>query len=304
MRRQTVQQLRTSERRHYLLMMLPALALVAIFNLYPNAGFVLAFKSYTVRGGIWGSPWIGLSHFELLFLQPRMGRIFFNTVYLSLAKLVGNLLIPLAFAILLNEIRSRVFKRTVQTVVYIPYFLSWVILAGVFREVFSTSGVINAVLELAGREEPVMFFGSNQLFPAILVGTDVWKNYGFNAIIFLAALTNISPELYESADMDGAGRGAKIARITVPLMVPTVILVATLGLQGILNAGFEQIFNMYNTLVYESSDILDTYIFRMGMQNNQFEFATAVGLIKSGVSFVFIITGYRLADRYAGYRMF
>jgi putative aldouronate transport system permease protein len=235
---------------------------------------------------------------------PSIDRILFNTVFIAVMKIIASLIVPLAFALLLNEVRRLWFKRVVQTVVYLPYFLSWVILAGIFRDIFAMDGVVNRLLGLLTGMEPIMFLGSNKWFPALMVGIETWKNFGFNAIVYLAALTNINPNLYEACSIDGGNRWKQLLHITLPGLQATIILLATLSLQSILNAGFEQILNFYNPLVYESGDILDTYIYRMGLQSNQFEIGTAMGLLKSVVGFMLIFIAQKLADRYANYRIF
>jgi putative aldouronate transport system permease protein len=288
----------------YHMMLLPALLFLAVFSIYPLLGSVIAFKDFSPVKGIWGSSWVGLRHFRIIFMIPDFHQVFFNTVYIAVLKIISNLIVPLIFALMLNEIKLPWFKRSVQTIVYLPYFLSWVILAGIFKDMLSSTGVVNKLLSAHFGIEPIMFFASNKWFPFILVSTDVWKNFGFNAIVFLAALTNINPSLYEAAAVDGAGRWKRLLSITLPGIVPTTILLATLGLQHVLNAGFEQVFNLYNPMVYQSGDILDTYIFRMGIQDNQFEFGTAVGLFKSAIGLMFIFIAHKLAEKYANYRIF
>lgn len=283
---------------------MPAMVFLMIFTVKPLLGSVLAFKQLNPVKGIWGSEWVGFDNFELIFNIPNIDRILFNTVFIAVMKIIAQMVVPLAFALLLNEVRKMWFKRMIQTIVYLPYFLSWVILAGIFRDIFAMDGVINKIAEGMFGIEPVMFLGSNRWFPSLMVGTETWKNFGFNAIVYLAALTNINPNLYEACDIDGGNRWKQLIHITLPGIQPTVILLATLSLQSILNAGFEQILNFYNPLVYESGDILDTYIYRMGLQNNQFELATALGLMKSAVGFMLILIAQKLASRLADYRIF
>jgi len=277
---------------------------LVIFTIKPLLGSVLAFKKLNPVKGIWGSEWVGLYNFKVIFDIPNIDRILYNTVFIAVMKIIAQLIIPLAFALILNEVRKLWFKRFVQTVVYLPYFLSWVILAGIFRDIFAMDGVINKISGTIFGTEPVMFLGSNLVFPFLMVGTETWKNFGFNAIIYLAALTNISPNLYEACDIDGGNRWKQLLHITMPGIKITIVLLATLSLQSVLNAGFEQILNFYNPLVYESGDILDTYIYRMGLQNNQFEMATALGLVKSAVGFILILIAQKLAGKFAGYRIF
>jgi putative aldouronate transport system permease protein len=289
---------------HFYLMLIPGMILVLLFNVVPMFGIVLAFKDFNPGKGIWASEWASFEHFQYVLDNPESKQLILNTVVIALAKMVAGMIVPVVFALLLNEIRIRWFKRTVQTIVYLPHFLSWVIIAGILRDLFSFNGIINQTLVRWFDIEPIMFLGSNLFFRPIIVGSDVWKEFGFSAIIYLAALTNINPTLYEAADIDGASRFQKLRFITLPGIASTIVLLATLSIQNILNAGFDQIFNLYNPLVYETADILDTYVYRTGFLQAQYEVATAIGLFKSFVSMALIITAYKLASKYAGYRIF
>lgn len=289
--------------KHYHLMLLPGTVLLFIFSVIPMFGLVIAFQDFKLGFGIWDSPWIGLENFQYMLEMTDSRIIFYNTIFLASMKIVMNLLVPLVFAILLNELRLRLFKRWVQTIVYIPHFLSWVILAGILVEMLSLDGIVNRVIRVFGGEG-ILFLASNKWFPALLVTSDVWKEFGFGAIIYLAALTGINPSLYEAAAIDGATRGQRMLYITLPGLLPTVILMGTLSISNILNAGFDQIFNLYNPMVYESADIIDTYVYRAGLLQAQYGLATAVGLMKSLISFVLIIFSYGLAYRFANYRIF
>lgn len=285
-------------------MLVPGIVLVLIFSYVPMAGIVMAFQKYIPNKGLFGSPFIGLRNFQLLIDYPGIGRIFFNTVYIAVMKIIAGLIVPVTVAILLNELRKEWIKRTFQTLVYLPHFLSWVLLSGILVDVLSpSSGILNQLLGLFGIK-PIFFLGSNEWFPYVMVLSDVWKEFGFGTIVYLAALTNINPSLYEAAEMDGAGRIKQTLHITLPGMMPIVILMLTLNIGNVLNAGFEQIFNLYSPPVYESADIIDTFVYRMGVQQAQFGFATAVGLLKSIVSFVLIALSYLLAYRVANYRIF
>ncbi|BBI36714.1 ABC transporter permease [Cohnella abietis] len=292
-----------SNQAHYHMMLLPGLLLLVVFSIIPMAGIVMAFQDFKIGLGIWRSPWIGLQNFKYLFELSDSRVIFYNTIFIAVFKIIGNLLVPLTFAILLNELRGRFFKRFVQTVVYVPHFLSWVILSGIIVEMTTTDGLVNQIVKAFGGE-PIIFLASNQWFPVILISSDIWKEFGFGTIIYLAALTGINPSLYEAAVIDGASRPQQIRYITLPLLVPTFILLATLSIGNVLNAGFDQVFNLYNPLVYESGDIIDTYVYRAGLINAQFGLATAVGLMKSVISFLLIIVSYTLASRFANYRIF
>lgn len=284
-------------------MLLPGIVLLILFSIVPMFGIVIAFKDFLPRRGIWGSEWVGFEHFQFLFNLPDSRTIFVNTVFIAVMKIIAGMIVPLTFALLLNEARVRWFKRSVQTLVYLPHFLSWVILANIVVDMFSTQGIINQLLGVFG-VEPIMFMASNSWFPAIIVGSDVWKEFGFGTIIYLAALTGINPSLYESAVIDGATRWQQTRYITLPGLKSTVVLLATLSLGNVLNAGFDQIFNMYNPVVYESADIIDTYVYRAGLVDAQYSLATAVGLLKSVISFILIMVSYGLASRFANYRIF
>jgi len=286
------------------MMLLPGIVLVLIFSYVPMAGIVMAFQKYIPNKGLFGSPSVGLKNFQLLIDYPDIGRIFFNTIYISVMKIIAGLIVPITIAILLNELRREWIKRTFQTLVYLPHFLSWVLLSGILVDILSpSSGILNQLLGLFGIK-PIFFLGSNDWFPYVMVLSDVWKEFGFGTIVYLAALTSINPSLYEAAEMDGAGRIKQTFHITLPGMMPIIILMLTLNIGNVLNAGFEQIFNLYSPTVYESADIIDTFVYRMGVQQAQFGFATAVGLLKSIVSFIFISVSYLLAYRVANYRIF
>ncbi|NIK79685.1 putative aldouronate transport system permease protein [Paenibacillus castaneae] len=289
--------------KHYYLMLLPGMVWLILFSLVPMLGIVMAFQDFNPGLGIFKSEWIGLENFKYMFLLSDSKTIMFNTIYIAVLKIIGNLLVPLIFALMLNELRVIVMKRWIQTIVYLPHFLSWVILSGILLDVFAFKGPVNGMLTFFG-VEPILFLARADLFPYIVVGSDVWKEFGFNTIIYLAALTSINPALYEAAAIDGATRLQRLRFVTVPGITTTIVLLAVLSLGNVLNAGFDQIFNMYNPLVYSTGDIIDTWVYRAGLQNLQFSLATAMGLLKSVVSFVLIVISYYLASRFANYRIF
>lgn len=289
--------------RYYHAMLLPGMILLIIFNIIPMFGILMAFQNYVPAKGILGSDWVGLDHFRYMFQLPDSKQIFANTIIIAVGKLVVGMIVPIIFALILNEARVQWFKKWVQTIVYLPNFLSWVVLGTVVSMIFSYDGMFNNFLEFIGSER-IMFLASNTWFRPLLIATDVWKSYGYGTIIYLAALTAINPALYESAAMDGANRFKQMIHITLPGILPTIVLLATLNLGSVLNAGFDQVFNLYNPIVYQTGDIIDTYVYRMGLVDMQFSFATAVGLLKSIVSFGLIVLSYKLADKFAGYRIF
>jgi len=288
---------------HYYLMLLPGYIWLILFSIIPMFGIVIAFKDYNPGVGIWKSEWIGLENFKYMFLLSDSKNIFINTVFISTMKIIGNLIVPLVFALLLNEVRISALKRGIQTIVYLPHFLSWVILSSILLDVFSYTGPVNQLL-LAFGKEPILFFAREDLFPWLIVFSDVWKNFGFNAIVYISALTSINPSLYESAAIDGATRLDNLRYITIPGILSTIVLLGALSLGNVLNAGFDQVFNLYNPLVYSTGDIIDTWVYRMGLLNMQYSLATAVGLLKSAIGFVMITLSYYLASKYANYRIF
>lgn len=288
---------------HYHIMLFPGMIILLLFSVYPMFGIIMAFQDFNPVHGFWHSEWIGLENFRYMIEIPDIYIVLRNTIVIAAGKIIANLSISLAFALLLNELRHQYVKRTVQTIVYLPHFISWVLLGGILSQLLSLDGIFNQIVGLFGIE-PILFLGSNTLFPMILISSDVWKEFGFSAIIFLAALTAINPSLYESADIDGASRLQKLWFVTLPGIATTVVLITTLSLQNVLNAGFEQVLNLYNPLVYKSGDIIDTYVYRIGLLESQYELATAVGLFKSLISFVLIVLSYKLAAKYANYRIF
>lgn len=284
-------------------MLFPGMIFLILFHLIPMVGIIMAFQNFQPAKGIFGSEWIGLENFRRIFLLPDSRQIIGNTVIIAVSKLVLGTIAAVVFALLLNECRNIVLKRIVQTSVYLPHFLSWVILAVMFSNLFSYTGVVNQVAGLFGAE-PTMFLVSNKWFRPIMILGDVWKEFGYNSIVYVAAMTGIDPTLYEAGSIDGATRMQKILHITLPGILPTIVLIATLNMGQVLNAGFDQILNLYSPLVYETGDIIDTYVYRVGLLGLQYSFGTAVGLFKSVISFALLVISYRLADKFAGYRIF
>jgi len=286
------------------LMLIPAVILVTIYSYGSMVGTAIAFQKFNMANGLFGSEWIGFKNFQNLFSMPDIGQVIFNTVAISLAKMILGIIVPVVFALMLNEVTRTGVKRTFQTMVYLPHFLSWIILAGIFNDILSpSSGVVNQLLGLVGIK-PIFFLGDQTWFPITMVITDVWKGFGFGSVIYLAALTGIDQNLYEAAQIDGAGRIKQTIHITLPGILSTIVLMTVLSMANILNGGFDQIYNLYSPAVYTTGDILDTFVFRLGIENAQHALSTAAGLFKSGVSLVFIVASYKLADRFAGYKIF
>ena len=284
-------------------MVIPALVWMVCINIVPMFGIVMAFQDYNPGKGILHSGFVGLENFRYMFEMKDVSSIFINTIVIAVFKLLLNVAVPVIFALLLNEIKNVFFKRSVQTIVYLPHFISWVVMGGILLDVFGLYGPINGVLSTLGMD-PIAFFRKPELFRGLAVGTDVWKEFGFNAVVYLAALTGISPALYEAAAIDGAGRFQRMIHITLPGLNPIIVLMTILALGNILNAGFDQIYNIYNQAVYSTGDIIDTWVYRVGLTDMQFSLATAVGLLKSVIGFGLISGSYYIAYKKANYRIF
>jgi len=290
--------------RNLHLMLMPGVLLTLIFSYLPMFGICMAFMNYKPALGFAGSKWVGLANFRDLFLNINFFRALRNTVIISGIKIVTGLVAPVLLALMLNEIRHSWFKRISQTIVYFPHFISWILMSGMIVDIFSPNGgVINKILNAVGLES-IFFLGDNDWARFTIIITDLWKTTGWGTIIFLAALTGIDMNLYEAAAIDGAGRLKQVWHITLPGILPTITLVGTLSLGSVLNAGFDQIYNLMNGVTQETLDIIDTLVYRLGFENGGYSISTAAGLFKSVVSSAFLILSYKLADKYAGYRIF
>ena len=292
------------------MLFIPCLMLF-VFSYLPIFGLVMVFQNFQPGFGFLRSKWVGLDNFRTVFLLPDFLPALRNTLVIAIGKIIGNIIVPIVFALMLNEVRNKAFKKTAQTITYLPYFLSWVVLAGILRNFLTQGntaadmGFLNTILKNMGIiEQPISFLGDKNIFPWTMIISDVWKNFGYNAIVYLAALTGIDPGLYEAAAIDGAGRWKQTWHITLPGIIPIITLMTVLAIGGILNAGFDQIFNLYSPSVYSTGDIIDTLVYRLGLINQQYSLSAAVGFFKSIVSGILIIVSYKLADKLAGYRVF
>ena len=290
--------------RHRYLFALLAAALVwtIVFKYVPMYGVIIAFQKYRFWDGIWGSEWVGLHHFTRMFDGTTdFGRIFRNTVLISLYRLFWGFPAPIILALLLNEVRQRHFKRTVQTISYLPHFLSWVVLGGVIRSILSPStGVVNSVITALGGAE-IHFLANIDWFVTVLISSGVWQQVGWGSIIFLAAIAGVDPQLHESAIVDGAGKLRQAWSITIPSIIPVIIIMFILRVGDILDAGFDQIFMLYNPAVYEVADIIDTYVYRVGLAELQYSFAAAVGLFKNVIGLILVVIVNRAAKSVGEY---
>ncbi|WP_409347077.1 ABC transporter permease [Paenibacillus sp. MBLB4367] len=285
------------------LMLLPGVLVTLIYAYGPMFGIVMAFQKFEPVLGFFRSKWVGLKNFRYVFNLPDFNQVLWNTVLIATLKVALILIVPLVLALLLNEITKNWFKRLIQTSVFFPFFLSWTVLGGVVLELFSLKGPVNGLISGFG-VEPIMFMGSNNWFRAIIVGSDVWKGMGYNMIIFLAAITAINANLYEAAEVDGAGKWKQMIHISLPGMMPIIILLTTLSLGNILNAGFDQILIMYNPTVYEGGDVIDTFVYRLGLFSQQYGPAAAIGLFKSVISVGLVSISYYMAFKFSNYRIF
>ena len=287
------------------LMLLPCLILLIIYSYVPLVGLKMAFERFIPSKGLFGEQeFVGLHWFKYLFNMDDFFYALRNTLVISCTKLILTMAASILFAILVNEVRNRKLKRTIQTVVYLPHFISWVILASVFIDILSPSeGIVNRLIAAFGGE-PIYFLGSNKWFPFTLVATDIWKEFGFGTIVYLAAITSIDPGLYESAAIDGANKFQQIIHITLPGLMGIIVLMMLLNIGTILGGNFDQVYNLYSPQVYRSGDILDTLVYRIGLVDFNFSLSTAVGLFKSLVSTILISLSYFLAWKVADYRVF
>ena len=287
----------------FYLMLIPGVLFALVFSYGPMFGLVMAFQDFTPLKSFENSPWVGLQNFRDMLALPTFWSVVRNTLVISLSKIVLRLLVPLVIALLLNEVINEKFKRVAQTVFFLPYFLSWAVMGGILRSLFQYDGMVNSVLTSLGIER-IMFLGSNTWFPIIVILSDVWKDMGYNMIIFLAAITNVDPALNESAALDGANRWQQIWNITLPTIRPIVVMLLVLSLGSVLSAGLDQVMLLYNPMVYESGDIIDTLVYRLGLVNHQWSLSAAVGLMKSVISFVLVVLSYRVATKRFDYQVF
>lgn len=286
----------------YLMLLLP-IAVVIIYNYIPMFGVLISFMKYLPAKGIFRSKWVGLNNFRVLFTMPTFSQALGNTLIISVFKIVLNILVPVTITLLLNDLTSMKVKKTVQTIIYMPHFISWVMLSSIFIKLLSGNGVVNKFLGLFG-VRPIIFMGDNKWFRFTLIFTYIWKEFGYGTIVYLAAVAGINADLYEAAEVDGAGHWQQMLHVTLPGIAPTVVMMTALSLGSVLNAGFDQVFNMYSPLVYETGDILDTLVYRMGFDNGNFGLSTAAGMFKSVISSVLLIMSYRIAYKTTGYRIF
>ncbi|QAY67035.1 ABC transporter permease [Paenibacillus protaetiae] len=285
--------------RFMYLLFIPAIIYFVVFAYIPFYGLTIAFKKYMAFKGIAASPWVGWDNFHYIFSSDKFLAVLKNTIIIHMYGLIFGFPIPILFAIMLNEVKALWFKKTIQTVTYFPHFLSWIVFAGIAINFVGPTGIINTILTNAGMN-PIQFLTDTHLFRPVLIVTGIIKEFGWGAIIYLAAITGIDPELYEAARVDGAKRMRQIWHITLPGMRPIIVLMFVLNLASLLDAGFDQVFNMYNPSVYDVADIIDTYVYRIGILSNDYSLATAVGIFKGVISCVLIISANSMVKKWEG----
>ncbi|SDC95014.1 putative aldouronate transport system permease protein [Paenibacillus sp. UNCCL117] len=281
------------------LLMLPGILHFIIFKYVPLAGNMIAFQDYSMFKGIWNSPWVGFKHFVTIFTYEEFFQVVRNTMLFSLMSIVFGFPAPLILALLLNELTKMWFKRSIQTLLYLPHFLSWVIVGGIFINLLSTEGVMNSLLSLLGME-PIDFLTSTEYFRGMIISIGIWKGIGWGTIIYLAALAGVNPNLYEAAVVDGAGRWKQMWHVTLPALMPTIVVLFLLQIGSVLESNVEQILIFLNPLVRDVGEVVDTYVYRVGLLNAQFSYTTAIGLFQSIVGLVLVISLNALAKKTSG----
>ena len=280
----------------YYIMMLPGIIYIVMFKYIPMAGIVIAFKDFSVAEGIWKSPWVGLANFNKLFHYPDFYKILRNTVILGLLRTFVTFPVPILLALMLNEVRNVHIKKAVQTVICIPYFVSWVVVGGLIFDMFGIGGIFNNLRQSLGMA-PLLAMQKESWFRPIYLFSTIWKESGWGTVVYLASMSGIDPGLYESASIDGATSMEKIRYITFPLIVPTALTILLLNIGNFLTLGFEQVYNLYTPMTYSVADIFDTFVFRAGIQQGQYSFATAVGLFQSVVGLIMVVIFNKLANK-------
>lgn len=278
-------------------MLLAVVVWYCIFCYAPMYGAIIAFKNYSIGRGIFNSPWVGFKHFAAFFNDINFLRVVKNTFLINIYDILWGFPAPIIMALLLNEVRNRYFKRTIQTLTYLPYFISMVVVCGIIIDFTSSNGIINQLLSGLGVEKTNLL-SKSEYFRTIYVSSGIWQNVGWGSIIYLAALTNISPELYESAVIDGAGKWKQLIHITLPGIASTIIVLLILRMGSIMSVGFEKIILLYNPLTYETADVIASYVYRKGLLNADYSYSTAIGLFNSVINFLFLVGSNWLSKRH------
>lgn len=285
-------------KRHWMLyvMILPGIVFYIVFKYIPLLGSIIAFQDYQIFKGLWHSPWVGLDNFRFLFSYQDFYQVLRNTALIAFYQLVFGFPAPIILALLFNEIRSLIAKKTVQSLFYLPHFLSWVVVGGIVFELLSTQGIVNAIRDLFGLE-PILFMQEEKHFRLIVVLSSIWKEVGWGTIIYLAAIAGINPNLYEAAVVDGANRWKQTIYITIPMLFPTILVLFLLNIGNFLELGFDQIFNLLTPMTYAVGDIIETYVYRAGVLQGQYSLTTAIGIFQSVIGFTLLWIFNRFARK-------
>lgn len=277
-------------------MLVPVIAYYVLFHYVPMVGSVIAFKNFSPRKGIWGSPWVGMKYFEQFFSSFYFTRVMRNTLVISFLDILFGFPLPIMMAIGLNEIRCRPYRRCMQTISYLPYFISTVVVCGMIQDLFAIDGVVNIVMEQLGVQKQ-QFMVIPEAFKPIFIGSNIWQTAGYNSIVYLAALTAINQDLYEAAVMDGAGKLRQIWHVTLPGIRSTIVTLLILRLGSVMNVGFEKIILLYNDLTMETADVISTFVYRKGLLDMNYSYSTAVGLFNSLISCVLLIGANKISRK-------
>ena len=283
----------------YAMLLLPIVYIV-IFKYVPMAGVQMAFRDYSVFKGMWDSPWVGLEHFKTFFSSSEFGKLLTNTLTLSIYGLVAGLIFPIVLALVLNYLQNLRFKKFSQTVTYMPYFISTVVLVAMMTLFFSpSSGFINTIIESLGGQ-PQYFMGESKFFRHLYVWSGVWQSMGYSSIIYIAALSGVSPELHESATIDGANILQRILHIDIPTIMPTMVILLIMALGNVMNVGYEKVYLMQNDMTLDVSEVISTYVYKIGLKNQQFSFSSAIGLFNNVINFIILILANTTANKITG----
>jgi len=281
-------------------MVIPGLVFFLMFRIIPSLGCIIAWQKYNIFKGILGSPWVGWQNFQQMLAYPDFGRIMYNTLAIGGLLIIVGFPVPILLALLINEVRSNGLKRLIQTLIYMPHFLSWVIVGQLVYSLLSpTSGIVNVIITAFGGKS-IFFMAQGSLFKPIAVLAHIWKEAGFLSIVYIAAISGIDQTRYEAAEIDGAGRWTKMGRITLPLIMPTIVVMLLLEIGRFLEVGFDHIWNLLNSVVWSQGDILNTYIFRVGLQDGRYSLTTAIGIFKAVIGFVLLVGGNKLSEKLTG----
>lgn len=285
--------------KHLVFMVFPAVVYYLIFAYVPMTGLVMAFKNFVPGNGLYAGEWVAFKWFERFFSSVYFGRLLRNTFLISFYSLLFGFPVPILFALCINEVRNTKLKRSIQTVSYLPYFFSTVVVVGMVRNFLSLNdGIVNNVIELLGGKR-INFFMESSCFRSIYVCTSIWQNFGFSSIIYIAAILGIGQELYESASLDGIGKFQEAWYITLPIIKPTILILLLLNVGNMMSVGFEKVYLMYNASTYETADVISTYVYRQGIESNMYSYSAAIGLFNSVMNFVFVFTANDASRRLA-----